>query len=79
LYVRAAPAQERTAKRARLKEENASAYIQAGDALPDGGDAPGPAPAAISSDAKVGSRVLPSSAPIQLRNWLFKVGSRVFC
>ena len=47
--------QERTAKRARLREANASAYIQAGSSLPDGGDAPGPAPAAISSDAKVGS------------------------
>ncbi len=50
------PWQERTAKRARLKEENASAYIQAGASLPDG-DAPSPSPAAISRDAKVGSPV----------------------
>ena len=44
--------QERTAKRAKLKEEDASAYIQA-STLPDGGDDTAPAVAAITKDAKV--------------------------
>ncbi len=46
------PVQERTAKRAKLKEEDATAYIQAGT-LPDGGDDTAPAVTAITKDAKV--------------------------
>lgn len=44
--------QERTAKRAKLKEEDATAYIQAGT-LPDGGDDTVPAVTAITKDVKV--------------------------
>lgn len=51
------PLQERTAKRARLKEEDATAYIQA-STLPDGGDSTNPAPPAISKESKVRCRLL---------------------
>ncbi|BDA47746.1 Ubiquitin carboxyl-terminal hydrolase 5 [Coccomyxa sp. Obi] len=42
---------ERTAKRAKLKEEDATAYIQA-STLPDGGDDTAPAVTAITKDAR---------------------------
>ncbi len=45
-------AQERTAKRAKLKEEDATAYIQAGT-LPDGGEETAPVVTDLSKDAKV--------------------------
>lgn len=44
--------QERTAKRAKLKEEDATAYIQA-STLPDGGDATAPVVTDLLKDAKV--------------------------
>lgn len=47
--------QERTAKRVKLKEEHATAYIEAGT-LPDGGEDTAPMVTDITKDAKVPSQ-----------------------